>query len=37
MVDFTKRSTEIEIMDTYSGTTKELDIILQDINRVNRL
>ncbi|WP_339627368.1 methyltransferase domain-containing protein [uncultured Maribacter sp.] len=37
MVDFTQRSTEIEIMDTYSGTTKELDTILQDINRVNRL
>ena len=37
MVDFTQRSTEIEIMDTYSGTTKELDIILQDINRVNRM
>ncbi|MEH6746959.1 MAG: methyltransferase domain-containing protein [Maribacter arcticus] len=37
MVDFTRRSTEIEIMDTYSGTTKELDTILQDINKVNRL
>ncbi len=37
MVDFTLRSTEIEIMDTYSGTTKELDTILQDINKVNRL
>lgn len=37
MVGFTQRSTEIEIMDTYSGTTKELDTILQDINRVNRL
>tara|TARA_R110001592_G_scaffold121337_1_gene326818 strand:+ start:1760 stop:2467 length:708 start_codon:yes stop_codon:yes gene_type:complete len=37
MVDLTQRSTEIEIMDTFSGTTKELAIILQDINRVNRL
>jgi hypothetical protein len=37
MVDFKKRSTEIEIMDTFSGTTKELATILQDINRVNRL
>lgn len=37
MVDFTRRSTEIEIMDTYSGSTKELDTILQDINKVNRL
>jgi len=37
MEDFTQRSTEIEIMDTYSGTTDDLDIILQDINRVNRL
>lgn len=37
MVDFTRRSTEIEIMDTYFGTAKELDTILQDINKVNRL
>jgi len=37
MVDLTQRSTEIEIMDTYTGTTKELYTILQDINRVNRL
>ncbi|WP_249356242.1 methyltransferase domain-containing protein [Maribacter sp. ACAM166] len=37
MVDFTQRCSEIEIMDTFSGTTDELDIILQDINRVNRL
>jgi hypothetical protein len=37
MVDFKKRSTEIEIMDTFSGTTKELATILHDINRVNRL
>ncbi|WP_335639614.1 methyltransferase domain-containing protein [Maribacter arcticus] len=37
MVDFTRRSTEIEIMDTYFGTTKELYTILQDINKVNRL
>jgi hypothetical protein len=37
MVDFKQRSKEIEIMDTFSGTTKELDTILQDINRVNRL
>lgn len=37
MVDFTKRSEEIEILDTFSGTTKELDTILNDINRVNHL
>lgn len=36
MVDFNKRSTQIEIMDTFEGTTGELDIILQDINRVNK-
>ncbi|MDF4202873.1 methyltransferase domain-containing protein [Maribacter sp. SA7] len=37
MVDFTQRSSEVEIMDTFSGTTNELETILQDINRVNRL
>ncbi|WP_419211651.1 methyltransferase domain-containing protein [Maribacter sp. X9] len=37
MVDFTQRSPESEIMDTYTGTTEELDIILKDINRVNSL
>ncbi|SHK23896.1 Methyltransferase domain-containing protein [Maribacter aquivivus] len=37
MVDFTQRSSEVEIMDTFSGTTSELETILQDINRVNRL
>lgn len=37
MVDFTQRSSEVEIMDTFSGTTNELKTILQDINRVNRL
>ncbi|MDP5061938.1 MAG: methyltransferase domain-containing protein [Maribacter sp.] len=37
MVDFKKRSSEIEIMDTYSGTINELETILQDINRVNKL
>ncbi|MDO6472135.1 methyltransferase domain-containing protein [Maribacter sp. 1_MG-2023] len=37
MVDFTQRSCEVEIMDTFSGTTNELETILQDINRVNRL
>lgn len=37
MVDFTKRSDEIEILDTFSGTINELDTILNDINRVNRL
>ena len=36
MVDFNKRSTQIEIMDTFKGTTGELDTILQDINRVNK-
>ena len=37
MVDFTQRSSEVEIMDTFLGTTNELETILQDINRVNRL
>ena len=37
MVDFTQRSSEVEIMDTFFGTTNELETILQDINRVNRL
>ncbi|APQ19077.1 methyltransferase domain-containing protein [Maribacter hydrothermalis] len=37
MVDFTHRSSEIELMDSFSGTTKELEVILQDINRVNKL
>ncbi len=37
MVDFTQRSSEVEIMDTFSGTTDELKTILQDINRVNKL
>lgn len=37
MVDFTERSSEVEIMDTFSGTTNELETILQDINRVNKL
>ncbi|WP_299799842.1 methyltransferase domain-containing protein [uncultured Maribacter sp.] len=37
MVDFTQRSSEVEIMDTFSGTTNELETILQDINRVNKL
>ncbi len=37
MVDFRHRSTQIEIMDTFTGTTNELDIILKDINRVNTL
>ena len=37
MVDFTKRSSQIEIMDTYTGTTEGLEVILKDINRVNRL
>lgn len=37
MVDFTKRSEEKEHMDSYRGTTEELDMILKDINRVNRL
>lgn len=37
MVDFTHRSSEVEIMDTFSGTVSELKTILQDINRVNKL
>ncbi len=37
MVDFSTRSSEIEIMDTYTGTTAQLEVILNDINRVNRL
>lgn len=37
MEDFKQRSTGIEILDSFSGTTDELNIILQDINRVNRL
>ncbi|WP_282049948.1 methyltransferase domain-containing protein [Maribacter aquivivus] len=37
MVEFTQRSSEVEIMDTFFGTTNELETILQDINRVNRL
>tara|TARA_R110002051_G_scaffold56046_9_gene104061 strand:+ start:60203 stop:60937 length:735 start_codon:yes stop_codon:yes gene_type:complete len=37
MTDFTQRSSEIEIMDTFSGTTKELETILKDINRVNKM
>jgi hypothetical protein len=37
MVDFTQRSSQIEIMDTYTGTTEGLEVILKDINRVNRL
>lgn len=37
MGDFKKRSKEKEFMDSYKGTTEALDIILQDINRVNRL
>ena len=36
MVDFSQRSSEIEIMDTFTGTTNELEVILKDINRVNR-
>lgn len=37
MVDFNRRSSEVEIMDTFSGTTDELETILKDINRVNKL
>ncbi|MGB3143397.1 MAG: methyltransferase, partial [Maribacter sp.] len=37
MVDFSTRSSEIEIMDTYTGTTAQLEVILNDINRVNWL
>ena len=37
MVDFTQRSSEIEVMDTFMGTKNELDFILKDINRVNKL
>jgi len=37
MEDFTHRSSEVEIMDTFSGTTVELETILKDINRVNKL
>ncbi|WP_424000223.1 methyltransferase domain-containing protein [Maribacter sp. IgM3_T14_3] len=37
MVDFKQRSSDIEIMDTFLGTTTELETILQDINRVNKL
>lgn len=37
MVDFRHRSTQFEIMDTFTGTTNELDTILKDINRVNKL
>ncbi|KKO00095.1 hypothetical protein LCGC14_0128610 [marine sediment metagenome] len=37
MVDFKRRSSEVEIMDTFSGTTDELETILKDINRVNKL
>ncbi|MEP3998869.1 MAG: methyltransferase domain-containing protein [Ekhidna sp.] len=37
MVDFSHRSSEIEIMDTFSGTPNELSAILKDINRVNSL
>lgn len=36
MVDFKKRSTQIEIMDTFKGATEELDTVLKDINRVNK-
>lgn len=37
MVDVTQRSSQIEIMDTFTGTTEELEVILKDINRVNSL
>ncbi|MDO1511160.1 methyltransferase domain-containing protein [Maribacter confluentis] len=37
MKDFSKRSTEIEIMDHYKGSKESLQAILNDINRVNRL
>lgn len=37
MVDFKHRSDEIEVMDTFSGTVAELEVILNDINRVNKL
>ncbi|SFR73595.1 methyltransferase domain-containing protein [Maribacter stanieri] len=37
MEDFTYRSSVVEIMDTFSGTTEELETILKDINRVNKL
>ena len=36
MVDFSQRSSEIEIMDTFTGTTDQMEFILKDINRVNR-
>ena len=36
MVDFSQRSSEIEIMDTFNGTTDQMEFILKDINRVNR-
>ena len=37
MIDFKHRSEEVEIMDTYKGTSSELELILNDINRVNNL
>ncbi|SIQ61857.1 methyltransferase domain-containing protein [Maribacter ulvicola] len=37
MRDFTHRSSEVELMDTFSGPINELETILQDINRVNKL
>ena len=37
MIDFKHRSEEVEIMDTYKGTISELELILNDINKVNNL
>lgn len=37
MKNFKARSTEVEIMDTFTGSTAELAVILKDINKVNGL
>lgn len=37
MIDCATRSTQKELMDSFQGTTKDLEALLADINRVNRL
>lgn len=37
MIDWTQRSEQLELMDDYDGPINELEIVLNDITRVNRI
>ena len=37
MIDFTQRSTQEELMDNYKGSPQELEVVLNDITRVNKI